>query len=115
MMLLKTVSLTLTFCLATFLLALSVGAFSEDQAGKDLYEKNCLKCHGEDGTADTKIGQLTKTPNLNEYPWKRGDTLEDLVKLISEGEGKMPKAKKLSDEEIQTVAKYTLGRFGKKD
>ena len=108
---LKTLSLTFTLFLATVLFALSSEAITEEGPGKQLFEKHCLKCHGDDGRGDTKIGQLTKTPDLNEHPWKRGDTLEDLIKLITEGEGKMPKPKKISQEEIETVAAYTLERF----
>ena len=98
--------------LFSFLLVLAATTGS-DEATKALYEKNCMNCHGEDGKGETKIGKMTKTPDLNNRPWTRGETMEDMVKLIKEGEGKMPKSRKLSDDEVSAVAQYTLDLFKK--
>jgi mono/diheme cytochrome c family protein len=98
--------------LFSFLLVLTA-AGSGDDAARVLYDKACVKCHGEDGKGETKIGKLTKTPDLNQRPWKRGEMLEDMLKLITEGEGKMPREKKLSTDEISAVAQYTLDLFKK--
>ena len=87
-MLFKVASIAGTVLLFSFLLALFLGAGIEEERGKQLYDKHCQKCHGADGKAKTKIGKLTKTPDLNEHPWKHGETLADLVRLIKEGEGK---------------------------
>ena len=112
-MLLRISTALVAVLLFLFLLALTAAAGGGDDATKALYDKNCVKCHGEDGKGETKIGKLTKTPDLNERPWKRGETLEDMVKLITEGEGKMPKSKKLNAAEIAAVAQYTLDLFSK--
>jgi len=84
----RVTSIAAIVILFSFLLGLSLAAGAEEQLGKQLYDKYCLKCHGADGKADTKIGKLIKTPDLNERPWKHGETLASLVKLIKEGEGK---------------------------
>lgn len=109
-MLIRFFSIMAVFAFCAFLLVLTVTA-GVDDATKALYDKTCVKCHGEDGKGETKIGKLIKTSDLNQRPWKRGETLEDMIKLISEGEGKMPKAKKLSADEIAAVAQYTLDLF----
>jgi len=111
MILVRISTTVIAVLLFSFLLVLTPAAGGADDAGKVLFDNNCVKCHGEDGKGETKIGRLIKTSDLNVRPWKRGETLEDMIKLISEGEGKMPKAKKLSEDEIAVVAKYTLDRF----
>ena len=116
MILFRVSSIAVILVVSSFLLGLCIVAGQTEQLGKQLYEKHCLKCHGVDGNADTKIGRLTKTPDLNKRPWKSGESLEDLVKLIREGEGKMPKyVKKMNEEEITSVARYTLDLFDIKE
>ena len=113
MMWLRISTTLLAVLLFSFLLALTAAAGGGEDATKAAYDKYCVKCHGEDGKGETKIGKLTKTPDLNERPWTRGETLEDMIKLIVEGEGKMPKTKGLSEEEVAAVAQYTLDLFSK--
>lgn len=50
---------------------------------------------------------------MNQHPWTSGEELEDVVKLMHEGEGKMPRySKKMNDAEMMAVARYTLDLFG---
>ena len=89
--------------------ALSLVLAQEDSPGKKVYVSKCLMCHGEDAKADTKAGNMMKTPDLTTETWKQGTSVADLVKTLGEGLGKMPKYEgKLSDEELKAVAEYTL-------
>jgi cbb3-type cytochrome c oxidase subunit III len=84
--------------------------------GKKVYETSCASCHGDDGRGDTRAGKMTKTPDLLEVEWKMGTELPQVVKMLEDGIGKMPKYKgKLSDEELKAVSEYTLKLSGKLD
>ena len=102
-----TIALT-TLVLPALLLATLPTASASDDIGKTAYTASCTKCHGDDGKGDTKVGRIMKTPDITIRPWKDGDTLDDLIKLIKEGRGKMKKEKKLNDAEIKAAAEYTL-------
>jgi len=57
---------------------------------------------------------MMKAPDINTAEWKNGKTIADLTKTLREGMGKMPKYEgKLSDEELQAVAEYTVATFVK--
>ncbi len=84
--------------------------------GKKVYDTSCASCHGDDGRGDTRAGKMTKTPDLLEVEWKMGTELPEVVKMLEDGIGKMPKYKgKLSDEELKAVSEYTLKLSGKLD
>ncbi|HSR54560.1 MAG TPA: cytochrome c [Acidobacteriota bacterium] len=87
---------------------------AQDEAlGKEVYAKRCQMCHGPDGKADTKAGQMTKTPDMTTGEWNHGTSQEDVEKLVREGAGKMKGFDgKLSDEEIAAVAYYTRKMCG---
>lgn len=72
----------------------------------DLYEMHCVRCHGEDGKKGYKGAEdLTETDM----------DLEDRIEQIKYGEGQMPSfVKKMSEEEIKLLAKYTIAQFGAK-
>jgi mono/diheme cytochrome c family protein len=75
--------------------------------GKALFEKNCMKCHGPDGSADTSAGKKMKTP-----AWGPDDFKADVaVKTVRENKKHRTVSKKVSDEELQAIAAYvaTLG------
>jgi mono/diheme cytochrome c family protein len=111
----RALSASLTVVLAGALLSTLLFAFAEEnQLGAQVYEKKCTMCHGKDGVGDTKAGKMMKTPDINAGDWKNGKTVADLAKTLREGLGKMPKYEgKLSDEELEAVAQYTVTRFVK--
>jgi mono/diheme cytochrome c family protein len=89
--------------------ALSLAFAQEDLPGKAVYDSKCVTCHGEDAKGDTKAGKMMKTPDLKTEPWKQGASVAELVKTLREGLGKMPKYEgKISDEDLQAVAEYTI-------
>lgn len=76
--------------------------------GASLYDKNCAKCHGEDGKADTKMGQKLEAPALAGKTW----SVEDVTAAIR-GENKRHKSvsKKLGDEDLAAIVEH-LATFG---
>ena len=92
-------------------LFICVGAASnaiaaDADSGKALYEKSCVGCHGPDGKGNEKMAKLLGDKGLNivgDETKKKSD--EQLMKVLSEGTGKMP-ASKLSREEQKQVLSY---------
>jgi mono/diheme cytochrome c family protein len=79
---------------------------------KDLYEKNCVKCHGADGKADTKMGKKTGTKDLTDPKVQAEFTDAQAFKTIKEG--KKDKEDKVlmkplegaTDDEIKALVAY---------
>lgn len=98
----------------TLLIAMALGASglglnADEAAVKANWDRHCKKCHAEDGSASTKLGQkmeirdYTKAESLAEY------SDEDLFNMTKDGvEGTKMKgyADKLSDEEIHALVAY---------
>jgi mono/diheme cytochrome c family protein len=77
--------------------------------GKTLYETKCAQCHGKDGVAKPP-GKGSR--NFNDPAYQSSADEASIVKVTSEGKGKMPPYRaKLSDEQIRAVAAHvkTLG------
>lgn len=73
-----------------------------DESGAELFQNNCARCHGADGTGG-KGPDLTS--EKRQAKWKESD--EKLVKKITKGGLFMPKfGKKLKPEEIKAIADY---------
>jgi mono/diheme cytochrome c family protein len=79
---------------------------------KELYEKECAKCHGTDGKGATKMGQKMGAKDYTDA--KVQDALKDdaAIKAIKEGfkdkEGKtlMKPSEGISDEDIKGLVAY---------
>lgn len=70
----------------------------QEATGKEIFEKNCAKCHGKDGTK-----RLLGAKNLQ----KSVLTTTENYEIIANGKGKMPSWKeKLSTEQINQVIEY---------
>jgi len=80
--------------------------------GKAIYEKECKKCHGEDGKGQTMMGKKAGAKDYTDP--KVQDALKDeaAIKAVKEGykdkEGKvvMKPSEGLSDEDIKAVIAY---------
>ncbi len=85
----------------SILIGISTTSFNkevQEPIGKEIFEKNCTKCHGKDGTK-----RLLGAKNLQ----KSILTITENYEIIANGKGKMPSWKeKLSTEQINQVIEY---------
>jgi cytochrome c553 len=80
---------------------------------KELYEKNCVKCHGADGKGDTKMGKKVGVKDLTDAKVQGEFTDEQAFKTIKEG--KKDKEDKVlmkpiegaTDDEIKALVAHT--------
>ena len=71
---------------------------NEDPMGKDIYEKNCAKCHGKDG-AKKAFGVKSLQKSLL--------SATENYEIIANGKGKMPSWKAdLTPQQINQVIEY---------
>ena len=104
---------------AVAILALSILAFpprAAAQSGNDaqkVYEQQCAKCHGPDGSGNTQIGKAVGAKDLR-APEALKLTDAAISKQIQEGKGNMPPfGGSLSKEQISALIPYVRG-LGKK-
>lgn len=73
---------------------------NKQQAGKSVYQKYCVACHGSQGDLGLQGAPNLKTSALNE---------QARIEVITHGRGVMPAYDVLlTQEEIASVAQYTL-------
>jgi len=83
-------------------LAAAVGTARAEDDGKGLYDKKCAMCHGVDGVAKP---MAKGSRNLNDPSFSMAT--EEVVTIILEGKGKMPKnAGKITPEQAKLIADY---------
>ncbi|HLJ24558.1 MAG TPA: cytochrome c [Candidatus Acidoferrales bacterium] len=71
-------------------LLLAFPHFAAAQAdGQKLYDANCAKCHGADGTGNTAIGKAVGAKDLNSAEAKKL-TEAEIHAQIEQGKGNMP-------------------------
>jgi cytochrome c553 len=92
---------------------LAISALSARAAdGKALYDKDCAKCHGQDGKGETKMGKRLGAKDYTDAKVQAELKDEAAVKAIKEGfkdkEGKtlMKPAEVASDEDIKALVAY---------
>ncbi len=79
---------------------------------KELWDKDCAKCHGKDGKGETKMGQKVGVRDYTDPKVQASFTDEEATKAIKDGVKKEDKEKmkgfsdKLSDDEIKLLVKY---------
>lgn len=74
-------------------------------APKDLYVRNCARCHGADGKGETEVGRNLDVPDLSIVgPRMSAAKISGVVK---NGKGEMPAyGKKLTKSQIAGIAGY---------
>lgn len=92
------------------------------KAGFEVYKKNCLKCHGEQGKGDGPAGRLLKVKPADWTDKARMSKLtdNDLVAVTSKGGTAVGKSvampgfgDKLKSQEINNVVAYVLQVAGR--
>jgi mono/diheme cytochrome c family protein len=80
-------------------------AFAADASGgKALFDKSCAGCHGADGKGNEKMATILGVKGLSiigKDTTKKSD--EQLLKVLAEGEGKMPASKLTKAEQKQAL------------
>lgn len=70
-----------------------------DRSGKEVYDKYCVKCHGEDGKRGKHKAKDLQYSRIAD---------SSIVKIVTNGKKVMPAySKKLTDGEIKAVVKHT--------
>ena len=99
--------------LIVFSVALLIaGAVSVRAAdAKENWDKNCKKCHGEDGKGKTKMGEKAGVKDYTDAKVQEAMKDEAMTKAIKEGvkdgdKVRMKAAEGLSDEEIKAMVAY---------
>jgi cytochrome c oxidase cbb3-type subunit III len=74
--------------------------------GRDLYQQNCVACHGADGKGNAALG----APNLADKTWLHGSAEASVIETIARGRtNQMPAHKALLDEaRIHLLTAYVL-------
>jgi mono/diheme cytochrome c family protein len=80
--------------------------------GKELYEKDCAKCHGSDGKGETRMGKKLGCKDYTDAKVQGAITDDAAIKAVKEGvkdkEGKtvMKGAEGMSDADAKAVVAY---------
>ena len=78
---------------------------ADAQSGKAIFEKSCVSCHGKDGKGNPAMAKVLGEKGLDlTKGTQKSDT--QLMKVIADGEGKMPPFKSLSQDEQKQVVAY---------
>ena len=100
----------LVLCVS-FLVAGLVSSYAADT--KEVYEKECAKCHGADGKGKTKMGEKVGVKDYTDAKVQGEMKDEEMAKAIKEGikekgtdKTKMKAFSDLSDADIKGLVKY---------
>lgn len=81
---------------------------AEAPAGKGIYDKQCVSCHAADGKGNPDIAKALGEKGLNLVSKEVAQKSDaQLLKVITEGAGKMPAAKGLSKDDEKAILSYT--------
>jgi mono/diheme cytochrome c family protein len=84
-------------------------SLAAQRGGADVYARNCARCHGADGRAQTPKGRQVDAVDFTSDEWLP-NTARD-TRIVTNGKGSMPSFKrKLSAAEISSVVAY-IRRF----
>lgn len=83
----------------TTMLVLATTAPSRAETGAELYASKCKKCHAEDGSGKTKMGEKFKMTALDQ-----SQSDDQWFEITKKGKDKMPKSEgKLTDDQIRLL------------
>jgi mono/diheme cytochrome c family protein len=89
--------------------SLSANEENQKNSARDLYVRNCARCHGADGKGDTPKGRELAVTDLTGSKVQRMSRAK-IATIIRNGEDEMPGfGKTLSRAEINALANYVRG------
>lgn len=84
---------------------LKPAAASGTGQARDLFIRNCARCHGSDGVGNTELGRKLFVPNIREE--RKNLSNAKMVRVITNGKADMPGfGKTLSKKQIAAVAAH---------
>lgn len=96
-----------------FLVVSLLGLAARADTPVEIWKAKCKTCHGEDGSADTKIGRKEKIRDMRHPAWQADFSDEQIREVITDGSRDNFKMKpfkdKLSTEEIDSLVKHVRG------
>lgn len=103
----KTDRRMLGMAVAVLAVLVSIQLAAAEEAASDgakLYGQKCAMCHGQDGVAKA---MAKGSANFNDPAWQQATSVDAIVKVTTEGKGKMPKFDgKMTPDDIKLVATY---------
>jgi len=77
------------------------------QRGADLFQANCVACHGADGKGNVAMG----APNLTNKAWLYGSSEATIIETVTNGRNnQMPKfGEFLGEDKVHLLAAYVVG------
>ena len=90
-----------------------ITSFAAD--AESIWTNQCKKCHGADGSGDTKMGKklhikdYTKAESQAEFTDEAAFTIIKEGKKDDKGKTRMKPAKEVTDEEINALVQYVRG------
>jgi high-affinity iron transporter len=100
----------LACALASTLVTLAAHA----KTGEELYNANCVACHGQDGKADSPTAKALKATNLTgTYTKTKTPSEKYIVEVLTKGVSgtAMAPFPQLNDKEKHDVAKYVMTKL----
>ncbi|MCE9672334.1 cytochrome c [Myxococcus stipitatus] len=85
----KRFALVMTLCLSS-------SAYADDVA--EVWKAKCKSCHGDDGKAQTKMGQKESIADMSLAAWQAAESDADIRQAIAEGSPKNSKMKAFKDK-----------------
>ncbi len=84
---------------------------------RDLFNRNCARCHGADGRGDTQLGHVFNSPDFTDAEWwKKNANITSprrLALIVARGKAGMPAfGKKLTKAQIKLLVSH-VRRFRK--
>ena len=97
--------------------AMGVALFAEDKAEHPsaLFKQYCVKCHGEDGKANTPKGSQLMARDFTDAEFQASKSDAQLIETVTKGHEDMPPfGKKLSKDQIEGLVKNDVRGFKRK-
>lgn len=90
-------------------LCLAPSAFAAEDV-TEVWKAKCKSCHGDDGKAQTKMGQKESIVDMSQAAWQTSVSDADIRKVIADGSTRNSKMKpykeKLTPEQIDSLVGY---------